>query len=262
MMASPSFREQQLLIEFTTFRATPLPGIYLSLHPTTPTIWYGALFLRRPAGAIYTGVPIRFSITFPKSYPAVPPFVVILGEKDKDGRIVGAVRHPLVVRGRGGGGGGGGSGRMAAGYVGAVNLRPGFPGWFEPKSANTSTGVSTAASTAKGFPPGMSPVEVVYWLRSIFTEGYLTRLQARVEGGTGDDGGVIVDEEAWELWKSDREGLRRLVRGGASTGDEEEEQVFGEWEGDAPIRFLDLRREALDTIKENLSRRVTLDGES
>ncbi|KAJ6256412.1 hypothetical protein Dda_8913 [Drechslerella dactyloides] len=270
MMASPSFREQQLLIEFATFRATPLPGVYLSLHPSTPTVWFGALFLRRPASAVYAGVPVRFSITFPKSYPSSPPFVVILGEKERDsnsnnggggggGRIVGAVRHPLVVRGKatGGGGGGGGGSR---GYVGAVNLKAGFPAWFEPKTATSHTHTNTRDVGRAGvFPPGTSPVEVVYWLRSIFTERYLSRLQARLDGD-GAETGIIVDDEAWELWKSDRDELRRLVRGDNEDG-EDDEQIFGEWEGDAPIRFLDLRREALDTIKENLRRRVTPDGE-
>ncbi|KAF3904432.1 hypothetical protein ABW21_db0208206 [Orbilia brochopaga] len=268
MMSSLSFREQQLLIEFTTFRATPLPGTYLSLHPSTPTIWYGAIFLRRPAAGIYTGIPIRFSITFPKSYPSSPPLVVMLGEKDKDGRVVGVVRHPLVVRARGGGSGGG---RMAAGfsggYVGAVNLKAGFPGWFEPRNVNgrptpTNTNTTNAnANTATGvFPPGTSPVEIVYWLRSIFTDGYLAKLQTRVDGDMDD--GIIVDDEAWELWREDKEGLRRLVKGSDEDAEEEDEKIFGEWEGDAPIRFLDLRREALDTIKENLSRRVTVDGEA
>ncbi|EPS45549.1 hypothetical protein H072_446 [Dactylellina haptotyla CBS 200.50] len=294
VLNSQSFRERQLLTEFALFRTTPLPGIYLSLHPSTPTIWYGVIFLRSSKD-IYGNIPIRFSITFGNKYPDVPPFVVLHsssgstnsegGAENRNGSTNSSggeiLLHPLVSRG------GSSSGRgLSAGYAGvhtgAVNLRDCYGGWFEPKNiqipvaapstpikGNTSGVTAGSASTkpatagTTGFPAGASPVEVIYYLRSIFTDKYLLNLQNRLDSrdseseGKVDEASLILDDEAWKLWRDNREELRRRVEklredwyeGG---------KVFGEWEGggDVPIRFLDLQREALDTIKENVGRRV------
>lgn len=224
--------------------------------------------------------------------------------------------HPLVSRGgivnnRGFGGVGG----YAAAHTGAVNLRDCYSGWFEPRgtvtmsqrkgfgsigrkggvklvSTTITSPISSNFSTSGGggngekekrtthFPKGTSPIEVISWVRSIFTDKYLNNLQKRFEsevgegsvpntpispevrmpsGGLGGEAAVIVDDEAWDLWKNDREELRRRVEEVRKAG-LEGGGVYGEWEaagggGDVPIRFLDLDRAALDTIKENLGRR-------
>ncbi|KAK6342373.1 hypothetical protein TWF718_007773 [Orbilia javanica] len=343
MINSQSFRERQLLTEFATLRSAPIPGVYLSPHPSTPTTWYGVIFIRSSKN-LYSNLPIRFTITFPNKYPDVPPFVVLhatsSGSDDIDRNWNGnggVVIHPLVSRGgivnnRGFGGVGG----YAAAHTGAVNLRDCYSGWFEPRGMVTTSqkkgfgsigrkggvklvstvvtspiSASFAAAAAAGgsggsgkekekekrsayFPKGTSPVEVIFWVRSIFTDKYLDGLQKRfheeqngvpvpntpispveVRGpagftlgtgnGTAGEAAVIVDDEAWSLWKNDREELRRRVeevrRAGYGDGG-----VYQEWEGgagmggDVPIRFLDLERAALDTIKENLGRRFEAEG--
>ncbi|EGX45770.1 hypothetical protein AOL_s00140g86 [Orbilia oligospora ATCC 24927] len=336
MLTSQSFRERQLLTEFATLRTAPIPGVYLTPHPTTPTTWYGVIFLHSSKN-LYSNLPIRFTITFPTKYPEVPPFVVLhatsSGSDDLDRNWNGnggVVIHPLVSRGgiinnRGFGGVGG----YAAAHTGAVNLRDCFGGWFEPRGTVTVSGkkgfgsigrkggvklVSTvvtspispnfsfgggsgsggggSGSAGNGekerrsvyFPKGTSPIEVIFWVRSIFTDKYLEGLERRFEeekkgvpntpispevrtpvgsgsgSGLGNEAAVIVDDEAWNLWKNDREELRRRVDEVRRTG-LEEGGVYQEWEGsvgaggDVPIRFLDLERAALDTIKENLGRR-------
>ncbi|KAK6527545.1 hypothetical protein TWF694_004528 [Orbilia ellipsospora] len=316
VLTSQSFKERQLLTEFAQFRTTPLPGIYLSLHPTTPTTWYGVIFLRshntdtssttstsnsglpkkkRKEEEIYSNIPIRFSISFGNRYPDVPPFVLIHGGlppstkgsntgsgeggsdgggNDRGGSGSGTgeiIPHPLISRSASGSGRG-----LSAGYAGvhtgAVNLRDCYSGWFEPKglppitrTSSATAGSIVAAKVTNGgripgsaaFPPGTSPVEVIFYLRSIFTEKYLRGLEERLDDGEIGEDGVIVDEEAWGLWRGDRAELRRRVEGLRRRG-WDEGVVFGEWDGggDVPIRFLDLQREALDTIKENLGRRL------
>ncbi|KAK6503838.1 hypothetical protein TWF481_008844 [Arthrobotrys musiformis] len=313
MISSQSFRERQLLTEFTTLRTSPIPGVYLSPHPTTPTTWYGVIFIRSPKN-LYSNLPIRFTITFPTKYPDVPPFVVLhatSGSDDIDRNWNGnggVVIHPLVSRGGIINNRFGGVGGYAAAHTGAVNLRDCHAGWFEPRGVTVTTnskrfgslgrkggkmmvnttvtspispGGSEKVERKVGYPAGTSPIEVIFWLRGIFTDKYLNNLQKRFEeeeikspvelktpggfgGVTTGEAGVIVDDEAWRLWKSDKEELRRRVeevrRAGYVDGG-----VYQEWEGgsgvvggggDVPIRFLDLERAALDTIKENLGRRL------
>ncbi|KAK6515905.1 hypothetical protein TWF281_004497 [Arthrobotrys megalospora] len=326
MINSQSFRERQLLTEFATLRTAPIPGVYLSTHPATPTTWYGVIFLRSSKN-LYSNLPIRFTITFPTKYPDVPPFVVLhatsSGTDDIDRNWNGnggVVIHPLVSRGGISNGRGFGAGYAAA-HTGAVNLRDCHAPWFEPRGSVTVTntakfgsigrsgkvvtttvtspisasgaagvggkggsgGKSGEKGTAGYYPPGTSPIEVVFWVRSIFTDKYLDGLQRRFEvkpeGGEDSvpptplspvelrtpvnvlsEASVVVDDEAWSLWKNDKDELRRRVeevrKAGYSGGG-----VYQEWEGgagmggDVPIRFLDLERAALDTIKENLGRR-------
>ncbi|KAF3917628.1 hypothetical protein AA313_de0206449 [Arthrobotrys entomopaga] len=348
VLTSQSFKERQLLTEFAQFRTTPLPGIYLSLHPQTPTIWYGVIFIRSNSSSssgssttgyttslkrgkgeeVYSNIPIRFSITFGNRYPDVPPFVLIHGSGTTSSSTITSstqnssggggsggqgygygdggndgIGTSTITTTSGGGGGGSGSGNegviiphplisrgsnsgrgLSAGYAGvhtgAVNLRDCYSGWFEPKNL-PSSGINTVSKghsvgggggipakvTTAGrvpgvasFPVGTSPVEVIFWLRGIFTEKYLRGLEERLDAGEvgGEyEGGMIVDEEAWGLWRRDREELRRRV-GEMKRRGWDEGGVFGEWDGggDVPIRFLDLQREALDTIKENLGRRL------
>ncbi|KAK6331347.1 hypothetical protein TWF730_004428 [Orbilia blumenaviensis] len=332
MINSQSFRERQLLTEFATLRTAPIPGVYLSTHPSTPTTWYGVIFLRSPSN-LYSNLPIRFTITFPTKYPEVPPFVVLhatsSGTDDIDRNWNGnggVVIHPLVSRGGISNGRGFGVGYAAA-HTGAVNLRDCHAPWFEPRGNVTitstakfgsigrsgkvvTTTVSSPISASFGrdamgkggsggkagekhnsayYPPGTSPIEVISWVRSIFTDKYLDGLQRRFEIATGEmvvpntpispiemriptppppgsenlpgESAVIVDDEAWSLWKNNKEELRRRVeevrKAGYNGGG-----VYQEWEGgagmggDVPIRFLDLERAALDTIKENLGRRL------
>ncbi|KAF3220531.1 hypothetical protein TWF191_007430 [Orbilia oligospora] len=237
MLTSQSFRERQLLTEFATLRTAPIPGVYLTPHPTTPTTWYGVIFLHSSKN-LYSNLPIRFTITFPTKYPEVPPFVVLhatsSGSDDLDRNWNGnggVVIHPLVSRGgiinnRGFGGVGGSI--FTDKYLEGLERR-----FEEEKKGVPNTPISPEVRTPVGSGSG---------------------------SGLGNEAAVIVDDEAWNLWKNDREELRRRVDEVRRAG-LEEGGVYQEWEGsvgaggDVPIRFLDLERAALDTIKENLGRR-------
>ncbi|RVX70851.1 hypothetical protein B0A52_06007 [Exophiala mesophila] len=80
----PSFRRQQLVLDFSTLRGHCPEGIYLSLTPGHPSIWGGIFFVRKGP---YAEAILRFQISFPDSYPTNPPLVTFSTD----------VFHPLVV---------------------------------------------------------------------------------------------------------------------------------------------------------------------
>jgi hypothetical protein len=59
-------------------------GIYLSLTPNNPQHWSGIIFVR---GGPYGSLIARFGVTFPDSYPAIPPTIIFHTE----------IFHPLIV---------------------------------------------------------------------------------------------------------------------------------------------------------------------
>jgi hypothetical protein len=48
----PSFRKQQLNIEFASLRAAGLEGVLLSITPGDPSLWVGVIFVRRGKQAL------------------------------------------------------------------------------------------------------------------------------------------------------------------------------------------------------------------
>ncbi|RAR00933.1 hypothetical protein DDE82_006923 [Stemphylium lycopersici] len=82
--ALPSFRKQHLLVEFSRLRYAQLEGVFLSITPGDPSLWVGVIFVRKGP---YAPAVLRFQISFPPSYPAIPPLVTFSTD----------VFHPLLT---------------------------------------------------------------------------------------------------------------------------------------------------------------------
>ncbi|KAH6633392.1 ubiquitin-conjugating enzyme/RWD-like protein [Boeremia exigua] len=79
-----SFRKQHLLIEFSTLRHAQLDGVFVSITPGDPSLWVGVIFVRKGP---YAPAVLRFQISFPSSFPALPPLVTFATD----------VFHPLLT---------------------------------------------------------------------------------------------------------------------------------------------------------------------
>ncbi|KAF2036587.1 hypothetical protein EK21DRAFT_51481 [Setomelanomma holmii] len=80
----PSFRKQQLFVEFSSLRCARLEGVFVSITPADPSLWVGVIFVRRGP---YAPAVLRFQISFPSSYPTLPPLVTFSTD----------VFHPLLT---------------------------------------------------------------------------------------------------------------------------------------------------------------------
>ncbi|KAH6635323.1 hypothetical protein B0J18DRAFT_418514 [Chaetomium sp. MPI-SDFR-AT-0129] len=67
-----SVKRQHLLTEFAGLKQACPQGIYVSLTQGDPTLWSGVLFVRRGP---YAPAILRFHISFPDTYPSLPPLV-------------------------------------------------------------------------------------------------------------------------------------------------------------------------------------------
>ncbi|KAF2735316.1 hypothetical protein EJ04DRAFT_465055 [Polyplosphaeria fusca] len=79
-----SFRRQHLLVEFSSLRFAQLDGVFVTITPGDPTLWVGVIFVRRGP---YAPAVLRFQISFPTTYPALPPLVTFSTD----------VFHPLLT---------------------------------------------------------------------------------------------------------------------------------------------------------------------
>ncbi|KAF1831535.1 hypothetical protein BDW02DRAFT_505003 [Decorospora gaudefroyi] len=185
--ALPSFRKQHLLVEFSRLRYAQLDGIFLSITPGDPSLWVGIIFVRKGP---YAPAVLRFQISFPLSYPTLPPLVTFSTD----------VFHPLLTP------------LTTYTYTtgssdtdtvsatdeerlppGGFSLRHGFPHWFgrarrsAPSSRNASGSASgspaltatpvrpdyNVASDILGAPPPteeISIVRILEYIRSTFSE--------------------------------------------------------------------------------------------
>ncbi|CAO2655626.1 Nn.00g044290.m01.CDS01 [Neocucurbitaria sp. VM-36] len=186
--ALPSFRKQQLLVEFSSLRYAQLDGVFVTITPGDPSLWVGVIFVRKGP---YAPAVLRFQISFPPTYPTLPPLVTFSTD----------VFHPLLTP------------LTTYTYTtgssdtdtvsatdeerlppGGFSLRHGFPHWFgrarrsAPSSrevsgsllsspAQTSTPVgsefSNAAMGASGDPPSPDQITIVMileYIRSTFNE--------------------------------------------------------------------------------------------
>ncbi|RMZ86786.1 hypothetical protein DV736_g5988, partial [Chaetothyriales sp. CBS 134916] len=84
MRLLPSFRAQQLLLDFAFLENSSPEGIYLSLSPSDPSRWTGVFFVR---SGPYESSILRFEISFPSAYPLQPPLIIFSSD----------VFHPLCV---------------------------------------------------------------------------------------------------------------------------------------------------------------------
>ncbi|KAK4146801.1 protein crossbronx [Dichotomopilus funicola] len=67
-----SVKRQHLLTEFAGLKQACPQGIYVSLTQGDPTLWSGVLFVRKGP---YAPAILRFHISFPDTYPSLPPLV-------------------------------------------------------------------------------------------------------------------------------------------------------------------------------------------
>ncbi|KAF2493145.1 hypothetical protein BU16DRAFT_465541, partial [Lophium mytilinum] len=79
-----SFWKQNLLVEFSKLRVARLDGIFVSITPGDPALWVGVIFVRKGP---YSPAVLRFQISFPPTYPALPPLVTFSTD----------VFHPLLT---------------------------------------------------------------------------------------------------------------------------------------------------------------------
>ncbi|KAK3210173.1 hypothetical protein GRF29_44g1897170 [Pseudopithomyces chartarum] len=79
-----SFRRQQLLVDFSSLRHARLDGVFVTITPGEPSLWSAVLFVRKGP---YAPAVLRFHISFPPSYPSLPPLVTFSTD----------VFHPLLT---------------------------------------------------------------------------------------------------------------------------------------------------------------------
>ncbi|APA09059.1 hypothetical protein sscle_04g038290 [Sclerotinia sclerotiorum 1980 UF-70] len=205
----PTVRKQNLLVEFSSLKYACPHGVFMSLTPGDPTLWSGVLFVRKGP---YAPSILRFHISFPPQYPALPPLVTFSTD----------IFHPLIT--------------PLTTYMystdtqsdgtvsatdeerlppGGFSLRDGFPAWFGRRSrrsveqrtptkpdgstagsitmSSPGSGISSPDKTADGIRVGV--YEVLRYLRRTFDdELVLDKVPLEAAGNPG----------AWHAWKSYR----------------------------------------------------------
>ncbi|KAI2476812.1 Ubiquitin-protein ligase [Pyrenophora tritici-repentis] len=150
--ALPSFRKQHLLVEFSRLRYAQLDGVFLSITPGDPSLWLGVIFVRKGP---YAPAVLRFQISFPPTYPALPPLVTFSTD----------VFHPLLTP------------LTTYTYTtgstdtdtvsatdeerlppGGFSLRHGFPHWFGRSRKMSAPNSRDASGSALASPASTTPV--------------------------------------------------------------------------------------------------------
>ncbi|KAI1776859.1 UBC-like protein [Hypoxylon cercidicola] len=219
--ALPALRRQHLLVEFAGLKQACPEGVFVSLTPGDPSLWSGVLFVR---DGPYAPAVLRFQISFPDSYPRLPPLVTFSTD----------MFHPLITPL---------STNMYSTDIqdndtvsatdaerlppGGFSLRHGFPGWFRrssrgqnagsrqssgrqdglqtphrpppPSSAGTPGSKGSAVGTSPGFAETnkneISTYEVLRYMRSAFNDEHvLDSIPPEAAGNPG----------AWHAWRSHR----------------------------------------------------------
>ncbi|CAK7233580.1 hypothetical protein SBRCBS47491_008659 [Sporothrix bragantina] len=80
----PSLRRQNLLAEFSGLKQACPEGVFMTLTPGDPSLWSGVIFVR---DGPYAPAVLRFQISFPDSYPSLPPLVTFATD----------IFHPLIT---------------------------------------------------------------------------------------------------------------------------------------------------------------------
>ncbi|TDZ26468.1 Protein crossbronx-like protein [Colletotrichum orbiculare MAFF 240422] len=231
MGSMPSLRRQHLLAEFAGLKQACPEGVFVSLTPGDPMLWSGVMFVRH--GPYATAI-LRFQISFPDTYPRLPPLVTFSTD----------MFHPLItplttymyttdIQD---------NGTVSATDAerlppGGFSLRHGFPAWFgrgsrsaapsrqvsgqqQPPAtpARATSGSAATTPSSKATPPGgrpgyldtsrreVSTYEVLRYIRSTFDdESVLDSVPLEAAGNPG----------AWHAWKT-----RQRQAGKASAVDE------------------------------------------
>ncbi|KAI0387694.1 UBC-like protein [Hypomontagnella monticulosa] len=224
LSALPALRRQHLLVEFAGLKQACPEGVFVSLTPGDPSLWSGVIFVR---DGPYSPAVLRFQISFPDSYPRLPPLVTFSTD----------MFHPLItplstytystdVQD---------NGTVSATDVerlppGGFSLRHGFPDWFRrssrgrnagsgrqssgqqeglqtphrpPPPSMSSAGTPGSKGSAIGASPGFaetdrkeaSTYEVLRYIRSAFCdEDVLDSVPIEAAGNPG----------AWHAWRTHR----------------------------------------------------------
>ncbi|KAJ9145174.1 UBC-like protein [Coniochaeta hoffmannii] len=153
MSRLPAMRRQHLLAEFSGLKQVCPEGVFVSLTPGDPTLWSGVIFVRKGP---YAPAILRFHISFPDTYPLLPPLVTFSTD----------IFHPLIT--------------PLTTYVhttditdsgtvsatdeerlppGGFSLRHGFPAWFGrgSRSRQTSGQHHHPPPGIAGTPPPLPP---------------------------------------------------------------------------------------------------------
>ncbi|OHE94349.1 ubiquitin-conjugating enzyme [Colletotrichum orchidophilum] len=246
MGSMPSLRRQHLLAEFAGLKQACPEGVFVSLTPGDPMLWSGVMFVRH--GPYATAI-LRFQISFPDTYPRLPPLVTFSTD----------IFHPLItplttymyttdIQD---------NGTVSATDAerlppGGFSLRHGFPAWFgrgsrsnagsrqvsgqqqPPATPARGGGPSSTTSTpgSKATPLGgrpgyldtsrreVSTYEVLRYIRSTFDdEKVLDSVPLEAAGNPG----------AWHAWRT------RQRQAGKSFSGDLEPQGKKEQEGDKAI---------------------------
>ncbi|KAI1450249.1 UBC-like protein [Annulohypoxylon stygium] len=221
----PALRRQHLLVEFAGLKQACPEGVFVSLTPGDPSLWSGVLFVR---DGPYAPAVLRFQISFPDSYPRLPPLVTFSTD----------MFHPLItplstymystdVQD---------NGTVSATDAerlppGGFSLRHGFPDWFRrssrgqnavsgrqssgqqqdgiqtphrpPPPSMSSAGTPGSKGSAVGASPGFAEIrrneistyEVLRYMRSTFNdEEVLDSIPIEAAGNPG----------AWHAWRQHR----------------------------------------------------------
>ncbi|KAF2967871.1 hypothetical protein GQX73_g5712 [Xylaria multiplex] len=246
----PALKKQHLLAEFAGLKQVCPDGVYVGLTPGDPSLWTGAIFVR---DGPYAPAVMRFQISFPDSYPRLPPLVTFSTD----------MFHPLItplstylystdVQN---------NGTVSATDEerlppGGFSLRHGFPNWFgrqgrKAAEAKQPGGGQTARQTPHRPPPpadlssgstpgsrnsaiGQSSIfletkkeevsifAVLYYIRSTFDdENVLDTIPLEAAGNPG----------AWHAWRTHRaEQGKTFESPSTSTRKPEEWNWEGVWE--------------------------------
>ncbi|RYO81987.1 hypothetical protein DL766_007251 [Monosporascus sp. MC13-8B] len=233
----PAVRKQHLLVEFAGLKQACPEGVLVSLTPGDPSLWSGVLFVR---DGPYAPATLRFQISFPDSYPLLPPLVTFSTD----------MFHPLIsplstymyateVED---------DGTVSATDVerlppGGFSLRHGFPDWFgrgtsstggdrkssgqqdvtqtPPRPINPSLSSGSSKPSAVGESSGfgqtsrkkISTFEVLRYIRSTFDdENVLDSIPLSAAGNPG----------AWHAWRTHRMENGKVFSDDLSSSDAED----------------------------------------
>ncbi|KAK2032423.1 ubiquitin-conjugating enzyme [Colletotrichum zoysiae] len=240
MGSMPSLRRQRLLAEFAGLKQACPEGVFVSLTPGDPMLWSGVMFVRH--GPYATAI-LRFQISFPDTYPRLPPLVTFSTD----------MFHPLItplttymyttdIQD---------NGTVSATDAerlppGGFSLRHGFPAWFgrgsrsnvesrqfsdqqQPPStparggSSSTTTTPNSKATPEGGRPGyldtsrreVSTYEVLRYIRSTFDdEGVLDSVPLEAAGNPG----------AWHAWRTRQRQAGKTFPGDPAAQEKQEEE--------------------------------------
>lgn len=191
MAALPSFKRQQLLLDYAAIKSQCPEGIYLAPEAVNAALWSGVFFVREGP---YTSATLRFQLAFPVSYPEVGPAVNFATE----------IFHPLLVPLT--------TYTFAAGALdpnttwsasdterltpGSFNLRDAFPSWCSTSDlADRRSSKSTSDHESFRSEEKPSLIALLKYVKKAFEDlKFLDDLPLR----------AAINTNAWHAWRAYR----------------------------------------------------------